>query len=85
MSKVINFIKSIIPNVIFFTGYFIMIIGTTLHKLLNTNTGKQIRLLEAYQDQVRERILTATEEFNTVQKAQPGSFFVKSKGSDEVH
>lgn len=85
MHKISNFIKGLVPNTLFFIGYGIMMIGTNLHKLFNTDTGKQIRYLELYQKQVKEHLLAATEEFETVQKAKPGSFYVKTKGSDEVH
>jgi hypothetical protein len=47
-----NFIKSLIPNLFFWVGYGIMMFGSKLHKVFNTNIGKQLIYVEKFQDEL---------------------------------
>ena len=53
----INFFKSIIPNLFFWPGYFVMYLGMFLHKVFNTNLGKRLKWTDKVQKIFEEELV----------------------------
>jgi hypothetical protein len=81
-----NFIKSVVPNLIFYTGYFILIFGSLftavgifLHKKLKTESGKRLIKAEENARIMREKF----KELNIMAKFNKDkAFYVDGDGGN---
>lgn len=83
----IDFIKSLIPNMFFFVGYGLLSVGTKLHKLLQTEAGKQMVLMEAFQTALQaemQRSLSRSGQ-QAPRTSNPGDSFFLDNGNETKH